>query len=96
MGFMDKVKSQATQLASAGQQKLDAVQAKRQSDAMLRDLGAAVFAQRTGRATPEDTDRIESLVTSLQQHEAAHGPIQLTPTAADVAASPDTGTTSGT
>ena len=59
MGSMDKVKAQATQLAQKTEEtardskaKFDQAQGKRQSDAMLRNLGALVYAERTGRGTP--------------------------------------------
>ena len=57
MGLMDKVKAQATQVAQkaqeqakAGQAKLAEKQSGRRSDALLRDLGAAVYAEKTGKA----------------------------------------------
>lgn len=84
MGFLDKVKSQAaTATASAknaaqkGQAKLDAIQAKRAADVMLRDLGAIVYGQRTDRAAPTAEADIERIVTSLHAHEAEHGLIDL-------------------
>jgi len=59
MGLMDKVRAQGTQLAQRAQDtaregkvKLDQAQAKRRADAMFRDLGATVYAERTGRGTP--------------------------------------------
>ena len=55
MGLLDKVKAQATQVAGraqeagrAGQAKLEEVQAKRRIDALLRELGEAVYAEQTG------------------------------------------------
>jgi hypothetical protein len=74
MGFMDKVKS----LGEAGKEKLDAVQAKRRSDALLRDLGAMYYADRTGRGTGETAQHVEDLVGKLQAHEAEHGQLSLT------------------
>ena len=60
MGLMDKVRAQSTQLAQKAQEtaregkvKLDQAQAKRRADAMFRDLGATVYAERTGRGTPD-------------------------------------------
>ena len=74
MGLLDKAKDQATKLADkaqeagkAGQEKLKDVQAKRQADGLLRDLGASVWA---GRADDEATAR-----ERLTAHEAEHGPI---------------------
>ena len=57
MGLMDKVKAQATQVAQkaqegarTGQAKLADAQSKKRADALLRDLGAAVYAERSGKA----------------------------------------------
>ncbi len=84
MGLLDKVKNQAAvagaaakEAAQKGQAKLDDLQAKRAADAMLRDLGATVYAEKTGRqtsATKMDQDRI---IEALRHHEEAHGPISL-------------------
>ena len=80
MGIMDKVRAQGTQLAQIAQEtaregkvKLDQAQAKRRADAMFRDLGAAVYAERTGRATPDTKDRIDRLVDALSRQEASQG-----------------------
>lgn len=82
MGLMDKMKSQAAtatamakDAAQKGQAKLDEIQAKRAADAMLRDLGAVVYAQKTGRAPASADEDIARLVSSLQAHEREHGPI---------------------
>jgi hypothetical protein len=79
MGLMDKVKAQATVLAQKTQEtareskaRYDQVQAKRHADAMLRNLGAAVYAQRTGRSTPETEEQIDKLVADLSAHESEH------------------------
>jgi hypothetical protein len=86
MGLLDKVKAQATaatemakDAAAKGQAKLDEAQAKKVAEGMLRDLGAAFYATKTGRATPTTDGDIERLVTALQQHEADHGPVTLAP-----------------
>jgi hypothetical protein len=81
MGFLDKAKAQAQQIASKGQEKFGEVQGKRKADALLRDLGAAVFAQRTGSGTPETDAEIERLLSELRAHEAEHGKIDTAPTA---------------
>jgi hypothetical protein len=80
MGLMDKVRAQGTQLAQIAQEtaregkvKLDQAQAKRRADAMFRDLGAAVYAERTGRATPDTKGRIDRLVDALSRQEASQG-----------------------
>jgi hypothetical protein len=99
MGLLDKVKAQATaatvmakDAAQKGQAKLDEVQAKKTADGMLRDLGAAVFATRTGRSTPTTDADIDRLVTALQAHESEHGPLTLAP---ESAAAAPTATTTG-
>jgi hypothetical protein len=40
---------------------------------MFRDLGAAVYAERTDRGGTDTADKIERLVTALQQQEAELG-----------------------
>ncbi len=82
MALMDKMKAQAAQLAQkaqeagkAGQAKIEDAQARRKADAMLRDLGAAVYSQRTGKATGETAGDIDRLVSELTAHEAEHGPL---------------------
>ena len=80
MGLMDKVRAQSTQLAQMAQEtaregkvKLDQAQAKRRADAMFRDLGATVYAERTGRGTPDSKDKIDRLVDALSRQEASQG-----------------------
>ena len=81
MALFDKVKEQASQLAQkaqeagkAGQAKIEDAQAKRKSDAMLRDLGAAVYAQQTG-ASPQNAAEIDRLIGELKTFESEHGSI---------------------
>lgn len=83
MGFMDKVKAQATTIAGkaqeqakSGQEKLSQMQAKRQSDAMLTELGHIFYAERTGTADASSEARAAALVAQLKDFEAEHGPIQ--------------------
>jgi hypothetical protein len=84
MGLMDRVREQAAQVAQRtaqatqeaaqqGKARLDQAQAKRRADAMFRDLGAAVYAERTGRGGTDTADKIERLVTALSQQEAEQG-----------------------
>ena len=80
MGLMDKVRAQSTQIAQMAQEtaregkvKLDQAQAKRRADAMFRDLGATVYAERTGRGTPDSQDKIDRLVDALSRQEASQG-----------------------
>jgi hypothetical protein len=83
MGLMDKVKAQAevglakaNEATKAGQEKLDQVTAKHKADAMLHDLGAAVYADRVGRGTDATKADAERLVTALQAYEADYGNLQ--------------------
>jgi hypothetical protein len=85
MGFMDKVKAQATVLAEkaqegakAGQAKLSDMQAKKHADALLLELGGIVYSQQAGRAAQDADAKVSELITQLQQHEAEHGPIVVT------------------
>lgn len=88
MGLLDRVKEQAAtatatatarakDAAQKGQAKLDAMQAARAADALLRDLGAAVYAERTGRALPGTEAAIEQILGALRAHEEEHGSIDL-------------------
>ena len=95
MGLMDKVKSQANQLAGiaqqagqAGQAKIAEVQVKRKVDALLLELGGIVYLQRTGRADAAADARATELVGLVQTHEAEHGAIVVTSAKAPA----DTGT----
>jgi hypothetical protein len=80
MGLMDKVKAQANVLAqktqetvNEGKARLDQAQAQRRADVMLRNLGALVFAERTGRATADTQAQIDKLVADISAHESANG-----------------------
>ena len=92
MGLLDKVKAQATaatvmakDAAQKGQAKLDEVQSKKGADGILRDLGAAYYATKTGRATPTTGADIDRLVAALQSHESEHGSLTLAPESAAAA-----------
>lgn len=109
MGFLNRVKEQAAtasavakDAAQKGQAKLDVIQAKRAADAVLRDLGVAVYAQQSGRGTAQTQADIERLTGALHEHEKAHGPIALqyespagAPATAYPGAAPSPGTPSG-
>jgi hypothetical protein len=72
MGLMDRVKAQASSLAqqaNQGMAKLDNLPAQRRADALLRSLGVAVLAERTGRATGDNEARITQILADLAQHE---------------------------
>jgi hypothetical protein len=101
MGLLDKVKATAAtateaakDAAAKGQAKLDEAQAKKAADGLLRDLGAAFYATKTGRSTPTTDSEIDRLVAALQDHESKHGQITLAPesSAAAPTAAPADGT----
>jgi hypothetical protein len=80
MGLMDKVKAQATQLAQKtqetardGKAKFDQAQAHRRADALLRNLGALFYAERTGRGGADSQAQIDKLVADISAHEAQNG-----------------------
>jgi hypothetical protein len=80
LGLMDKVKAQATQLAQKtqetardGKAKFDQAQANKRADALLRNLGALVYAQRTGRGGGDAQAQIDKLVADISAHEAENG-----------------------
>lgn len=75
MGLMDKVKAQAESLAEKAQQgvaqgkdKLEEVQAKRQRDALLEQLGAACFAEAKLGGSHDEVTR---LIAAIEAHDAA-------------------------
>ena len=85
MGLMDRVRAQATVLAEKAQEtardskaRFDQAQAKRRGDVLLRNLGAAVYAERTGRGAPGAEADIDRLIADIKAHEAENG-ISLTP-----------------
>jgi hypothetical protein len=80
MGLMDKVKAQATQLAqktqeaaAEGKARIDQAQANRRGDALLRNLGAAVYADRTGRGGPDSQANIDKAIAAVSAHEKENG-----------------------
>ena len=80
MGLMDKVKAQATQLAQKtqeaaqeGKARLDQAQASRRGDTLLRQLGVLVFAERTGRGTPDSQAKIDELISTISTFEQENG-----------------------
>jgi hypothetical protein len=84
MGLMDRVKAQANQLAQNAQQaaqqaaqegraRIDQAQASRRGDALLRQLGALIYADRTGRGAADTQTRIEQLISEISAHEQANG-----------------------
>ena len=80
MGLMDRVRAQATQLAQQaqdaaqeGKARLDQAQAGRRGDMLLRQLGALVLAERTGRGTADSQAKIDQLISEISAHESQNG-----------------------
>ncbi len=80
MGLLDKVKEQAAVASAAakdaaakGQAKMEEAQAKRTADGQLRELGLAVYAERTGRGSASTSGDIDRLTDGLRKYEAEHG-----------------------
>lgn len=87
MGLMDRVRAQAAQLAQQAQEaaqeglaRIDQVQASRRGDALLRQLGVAVLAERTGRGTADSQARIDQLITEISAYERDNGLNLVSPT----------------
>jgi len=85
MGFMDKVKEQAAvatalakDAAQKGQDKVDEVQAKRAADAVLRQLGLAVYLEQAGRGSADAAAEVAGYVETLGAYEAEHGELSAT------------------
>jgi hypothetical protein len=73
LGLMDNLRAQVDSLAqqaNAGIAKLDNLPVQRKSDALLRSLGVAVLADRTGRGHQGTSAEIERLITEITQHES--------------------------
>jgi hypothetical protein len=92
---MDRVKAQANQLAQMtqeaaqeGRARIDQAQAGRRGDALLRQLGALVLADRTGRGQADGQAKIDQLITDISAYEQQAG-VDLT---APPPSSPWTGT----
>jgi hypothetical protein len=82
MGLMDKVKAQAEQAVakgkqgvSQGQAKIEELQAKKQADALLRDLGAAYYAQQHHGGP---AGAVAAALAKVVAHETEHGAIDTT------------------
>ena len=79
MGLMDKVKAQAEQAVAKAQQgvaqgkeKVEEIQAKKQGDALLRNLGAAYFSQQRSGGS---ADAVATALAAVDAHVAEHGAI---------------------
>jgi hypothetical protein len=66
----EKAKAAAQQGMQQGQAKLDAIQTKRRAEVLLRELGAAYFAEQR-HGGPHDA--VERALAALDAHAAEHG-----------------------
>jgi hypothetical protein len=85
VGFMDKVKAQATVLADKaqtgvqqGQTKIQEMQAGKQVDHLLRELGAYVFLSERDRAQPDSEAKVAGIMGELDGLEQAGTPVTIT------------------
>ncbi|MCX3060181.1 hypothetical protein [Streptomyces beihaiensis] len=69
-GFLDRAKEQAQRGLTQGKQKLDEVQAQRAGADLLKQLGAAYYAEQRGSGGAEATQRA---LQAVEAHIAAHG-----------------------
>ena len=69
-GFLDRAKEQAQRGLTQGKQKIDEVQAQRAGSDLLKNLGAAYYAERRGSGSPEVT---QQALQALESHIATHG-----------------------
>ena len=79
MGFMDKAREAAQQATAKAQQglaqgqaKLDEVQTARAADGLLRDLGAAFYAEQRSGGSHE---AVAAALGAVDAHVAVHGPL---------------------
>ncbi|MFJ3586918.1 hypothetical protein ACIPPS_32465 [Streptomyces sp. NPDC090127] len=69
-GFLDRAKEQAQSALAQGKSKVDEVQAQRAGADLLKQLGAAYYAQHRGTGSPEAT---QQALAAIEAHAAAHG-----------------------
>lgn len=84
MGLMDKIKAQAEQVAVKAQEgsaqmkaKFEQTQAKRGAETLLRDLGAAYYAEQR-QGGPHDA--VEKAMAALDSHASEAGPVDTSTT----------------
>jgi hypothetical protein len=85
LGFMDKVKAQATVLADKaqtgvqqGQTKIQEMQTSKQVDHLLRELGAYVFLSERDRIQPDSEAKVAGIMGELDGLERAGTPVTVT------------------
>jgi hypothetical protein len=86
MGLLDKVKAQATVLADKaqtgmqqGQTKIQEMQAGKQVDHLLRELGAYVFLSERGRGQADAEAKVAGIMSQLDGLEAAGSVVTINP-----------------
>ena len=84
MGLMDNLKQSANSITQSlnetvakGQSSMDASASRKHADALLRDLGALVYARDSDRATPTTDADIERITADLRAVEAQGGVVDL-------------------
>lgn len=80
MGIMDKAKTEAghvaqksQEAAQAGKAKYDQAQANKHANAMLQQLGAAVYAERTGHGAADSQAKIDKQISDISAYERENG-----------------------
>ncbi|MCU0311075.1 MAG: hypothetical protein MUE36_09035 [Acidimicrobiales bacterium] len=88
MGLLDNLKQSANTLAQSvnetvakGQASMDQSASRKHADALLRDLGALVYARDSDRGTPSTDADIERITADLRAVEAQGGVVDLEPKA---------------
>jgi hypothetical protein len=88
VGLLDNLKQGANNLAQSvnetvakGQQSMDQAGARKHADALLRDLGALVYARDTGRGGPSTDADIDRLTADLRATEEQGVTLDLQPKA---------------
>lgn len=68
--FLDRAKEQAQSALNQGKQKVDEIQQQRAGNDLLKQLGAAYYAEQRGSGSAQVT---QDALTALEAHIAAHG-----------------------
>jgi hypothetical protein len=82
MDFMNRVKSGAADVGQRAQKagrdhrtRAETTQAKQRADALLRDLGLAVYLEHREGPSAEATTEMKRLISAIARHETESGPI---------------------
>jgi hypothetical protein len=80
VGIMDKAKAEASQVAQktqetaqAGKAKLDQAKANQHANGMLQQLGASLYAERTGHGTADSQAKIDKQIKDISAYERENG-----------------------